>query len=255
MTPAKLALGEGNGPHTKTLTVTNNGASAVTYNLSQRGGITTAGSTNAPSLFGPVTSATFSAPSVTVPAGGSASFDVAISPIIDPVLNRAQYGGYVILTPTNGSPPLRVPFAGFEGDYQSITVLTPTNCSLPALAKEGGSSPCTVGTLPGYTKQPAGATYSLKGNDFPRILTHFEHQARRAEFVLVDAATGQPIRGTEQAVMWEDYLPRNSTADSFFVWTWDGKQLFTDNGGGKLHRRAVGPGQYKLVHDRDEGAR
>ena len=246
VTPAKLALGEGNGPHTRTLTVANSGASAVTYALSHRGALTTGGATNAPTLFGPVSNATFSVPSVTVPAGGSASFDVTISPIIDPLLNRAQYGGYVILTPTGGAP-LRVPYAGFEGDYQSITVLTPTNCSLPALAKVGGSSPCTVGTLAGFTKQPAGASYSLKGNDFPRILTHFEHQARRAEFVLVEAATGQPVRGTEQAVMWEDYLPRNSTADSFFVWTWDGKQLFTDNGGGKLHRRAVPPGQYKLV--------
>jgi subtilisin family serine protease len=248
VTPAKLALGEGNGPHTRTLTVTNNGSSPVTYTLSNRGGLTTGGATNAPSLFIPIVSATFSTPSVTVPAGGTASFDVSISPIIDPVLNRAQYGGYVILTPTTGGlPPLRVPYAGFEGDYQSITVLTPTVCNLPALAKAGGSSPCSTGTLADFTIQPGGATYTFTGTDFPRILTHFEHQARRAEFVVVNAATGVPIAGTESLVMWDDYLPRNSTADSFFVWTWDGKRAFSDNGkSGKLHRRAVPDGQYKL---------
>ena len=59
-------------------------ASQVALTLRAVGGLTTAGNTNAPSLFGPTSSAAFSAPTLTVPAGGQASLGVTIGAIQDP---------------------------------------------------------------------------------------------------------------------------------------------------------------------------
>ena len=55
----------------------------------------------------------------------------------------------------------RVPYAGFIGDYQSIQVLVPTANGFPWLAKLTGAS---------YFNQPAGASYSMVGDDIPFFL-------------------------------------------------------------------------------------
>ena len=75
-----------------------------------------------------------------------------------------------MLTPTDGGRVYRVPYAGFVGDYQTIPVLLPTANGFPWLAKLAGGT---------FTNQPAGATYSLVGDDVPQFLLHFEHQAQR----------------------------------------------------------------------------
>ena len=63
-----------------------------------------------------------------------------------------------------------MPYAGFVGDYQAIQVLTPTANGFPWLAKLAGGT---------FTNQPAGATYTLVGDDQPQFLVHFDHQSRR----------------------------------------------------------------------------
>src|SRR6185312_5904938 len=81
--PGKLALGDASGgPVTRTLTFTNKGASAVTYTLSHAAALT-----SGPNQFTAVTSnetsvhasVSFSAPTITVPAGGSATVDATIT--------------------------------------------------------------------------------------------------------------------------------------------------------------------------------
>ena len=138
--PGKLSLGESEaGPQTRTLTIKNSGASAVTLDLSHAPALASGQKsfTNyaAVTTFASFASVAFSADSVTVPAGGSATVDVTITapPVAD--LPLGQYGGYVVLTPQGGGTDLSVPYAGFSGDYQALPVLTPTANGFPWLAR------------------------------------------------------------------------------------------------------------------------
>ena len=228
--PSRISLGEGTGG-AATLTVSNHGSSAVTYTATHVGGLTTAGNTNAPSLFGPTSSAAFSAPTLTVPAGGQASLGVTIGAIQDPALVRSQYGGYVVLTPDNGGAPLRVPYAGFNGDYQSIQAVTPTVNNLPWVSHLTSCTrfvgiDCTAGGV--YTKAEAGATFDLSDEiaETPYFLVHLEHQARELRIEVFDATT---LKNWGR-VFTEDYLPRSATATSFFAFAFDGEVTKGRNG-------------------------
>jgi len=241
VTPAKLPLGEGAaGPQTRTLTVRNWGATPVTYNLSSVNGLSVgrliapSGATNTPAAFtqphflGGAT-VKFAQPSVTVPAGGTAVVKATITP--DP--NTAStapftgriYGGYLVMTPAGGGAPLRVPFGGFTGDYQSVPPLDGFNSAtpMPWLAKLLPCTPPTVGNC--FFSQPAGATYTLAAGDNPWFTVHFNHHVRRVEFQIVDAATGTPLDPTYSNFTDSDYVGRNGTRTLFFSFEWTGKRI------------------------------
>jgi minor extracellular serine protease Vpr len=207
--PAKLSLGESEaGPATRTLAIENNSGAAVTYNLSHAPALSTGGSTFAPSFFTGFASVAFSATSVTVPAGGSATVDVTIT--ANPGLpDRSQYGGYLVFTEQEGGAVYRVPYAGFKGDYQSIVAVTPTPFGFPWLASLSGGS---------YFNQPDGASYTLVDGDVPYILVHLDHQVRRMRLVVRDANTGQNWHRAYDL----EYVGRNSTPTAFFALPWDG---------------------------------
>jgi subtilisin family serine protease len=207
--PAKLSLGESQaGPATRTLTVENNSASAVTYSLGHAPALSTGGSTFTPSFFTGFASVAFSAPSITVPAGGTASAEVTIT--ANPALpDRSQYGGYIVFTPDGGGDTLRVPYAGFKGDYQSIVALAPTSFGFPWLASLVGTS---------FVNQPGGATYTLVDGDVPYFLVHLDHQVRRLRAEVFAAPSG---RAWHRAFEFE-YVGRNSTSTSFFALAWNG---------------------------------
>ena len=237
--PGKLSLGEfepGSAPIVRTLTVTNNGSSPVTYGLSHTAAMATSGSTFAPAFPVNFASAvTFSAPSVTVPPGGTATVDVAIAPNAG-LPDRGQYGGWVVLTPQGGGTVLRVPFAGFKGDYQSIQVLVPTANGFPWLASLSNGN---------FIKQPAGASYTLQGNDVPFFLVHLDHQSQRIEFEILEAATGQPVHPVFHDFIDLENVGRNSSATGFFSFSWDGTRLHSNGGKGKT--KEVPNGQYVVV--------
>jgi len=235
VTPSKLPLGESAaGPATRTLTVTNNGATAVTYNLSHTAALATGPNTFTPSFFNAPSTVTFSVPAVAVAAGGTATFDVTISPNAG-LADRSLYGGYVVLTPQAGGQTLRVPFAGFKGDYQSIQVMTPTPNGFPWLAKVVG---------PNFVNQPSGASYTLVGNDVPYLLIHLDHQAARLQVEVRYASNGQPVHPVFYYVIDEEFLPRNATSTGFFAFPWDGTRQH-NNGNDKV--KQVPNGQYILV--------
>jgi minor extracellular serine protease Vpr len=259
ITPSEVAVGEGTTAQTFTFTITNSGPAAVTYMLSHVSGITTFGSTFAPSLASNAASVLFTPSSVNVPAGGSATFDATINPAglaAIPVLNRGVYGGSIVAT--GGGATYRVPYAGFIGDYQTIQVLAPGGCALspfPGIFKIGGTTLCAAATPTAVavtldvpvTRQPDGAVFLVENReDRPVILFHLAHQSRRIEIRAVEQATGRSY-----LVAFADYLIRNATNGvslangGFSTFTWDGKQLFT-NAAGKVHRKEVPEGAYKL---------
>jgi subtilisin family serine protease len=236
VTPGKLALGESaGGPVTRTLTVRNDSAAPITYTLSHNAALATGPNTFTPTFFNAPATVAFSVPSITVPANNSATFNVTISPHSG-LADLSLYGGYIVLTPQTGDQVLRVPFAGFKGDYQGIQVLKPTANGFPWLAKVAGAS---------YQNQPGGATYTLQGDELPVLLVHLDHQSTRFVVEIRDAVTGQPVHPVFHDAIEEELLPRNSTAAGFFAFAWDGTRLHSN--GNKPKTKEVPNGQYVLV--------
>ncbi|MBB5234614.1 S8 family peptidase [Deinococcus budaensis] len=231
VTPSKLSLGESEaGVKPQTLTITNSGSAPVTYAVSHQGALTSMGNYTV-RTFGPGAEVSFNAQTVTVPAGGSAQVTATITP------NSADlsvYGGYLVFTPQGAGTPLRVPYAGFQGDYQKLPVLTGTKTMARAL---GGGS---------YQPITAPTTFTMQEGDSPYFLFHLDHFARSLKMDIVDAATGQPVNSQFFNASTDEYLPRSSTATGFFAFGWDGMVSWSrgvsDNAQNK--RKAVPNGQY-----------
>jgi hypothetical protein len=253
VSPAKLSLGEGLVA-SATLTVTNNGTTPKTYNLSSVGAVTPAptATTQYPYTFGSGLgpAASFGGTSsVTVPAGSSATVPVSVNATALP--EKALYGGYVVLTPAGGGAPLRVPYVGFRGDYQAIQVIGNAGCGLPMLARLGSDTDkidCATParTIDGVVAQPNGGTWAQPKRDPILVLYHFDHQATNVTLTLLDAATGQPVtQGNRSALLQNITLhPRNSAGTTFFLFTWDGTQAVPNRETTK--RKTTPGGAYKL---------
>jgi minor extracellular serine protease Vpr len=249
VSPSKFSLGEGNGGSAQ-LRVTNGGSTRVTYDLSQVSTVGT-GPSATPGTVYPFNfdyelgsdSATFSTPSVTVGPNSSATFTVSITAGAWP--DKSLYGGYVVLRPRGGGDTLRVPYVGFKGDYQSLPVLTSASCGLPAVFKldAGASDTCLGGGI--QRLGAAGATFTLRGSDFPILLYHLNHQVRTLN-VQIYNANGSPIHPVFNYATQLDYLPRNSAATSFFEFDWDGTRSQDNGGGNGDHRKPVPNGTYVL---------
>jgi subtilisin family serine protease len=236
VSPRKIALGEGTGG-TQALTVSNSGLAPVTYDLSSSTAISPAPTGSAwPNTFGFDAfeeTVTFSAPSVTVPAGGTASVSATVS--LDPGTPDGElYGGYVQLAPRGGGNTLTVPFAGYKGDYQAQQLLTSAGSGYPWFARPTGATFNHVTT--------AGQSFTLTGRDFPTLVFHLNLPARQFVVQLLNAAGGaaHPVFSTLDN---ESFLPRNSTATGFVTFTWDGTRP-QDNGNNKSH--VVPNGSYML---------
>jgi len=247
--PSQIALGESEaGPKTVRITVKNRAGSAMTYNLSHVAALATGpnnacGATTCPAsynttgTFAAPAGVTFSAPSVTVPAGSSASFDVTIDANAG-LVSRGIYGGYVVLAPQGGGETLRVPYAGFKGDYQSTQILTPTPNGFPWLAQLVGGF---------YNNRPDGGTFTMVGDDIPFFLTHLDHHARTMEFTVLRATDLRPVHPVFNKTDVFEYVGRNSTPGGFFAFTWDGTRMHDNGKGTPDHRKVVPNGQYVIV--------
>lgn len=222
-TPSKIALGESQaGPVTTTIALHNEGATAVTYALTHVPALSTTGSTYEPTqLASGYATAAFDAPTVTVPAGGSASVSATIT--ADPALAEGGlYGGYLVFTPQGASAPptIRVPYSGLKGDYQKVEILVPTANGYPWLADKTGAN------------QPNGATFTLQSGDTPRVIAHFEHAARQVKIDIVEA-TKQKAWGRAST---DDYYPQNTATvidgvatNATFTFDWKGKTVLDKN--------------------------
>ena len=238
VTPGKLSLGESEaGPQTRTLTIRNSGTAAVIYDLSHAPALSTGPNTFTPAFLTGFASAAFSAPSVTVPAGGTATVNVTITANAT-LANKSQYGGYIVFTPQGGGQTYRVPYAGLKGDYQSIQVLTSGGSGFPLLGKATAclrvvDGECIAGS---YTVPPTGYVFNLTSVlEQPSFLVHLDHQARLLRLE-VFGADGKAWHRALQ----EEYLSRNSISTGFFAFTWDG----TTTSGNRTY--TVPDGQYTV---------
>jgi subtilisin family serine protease len=184
--PAKLSLGESaQGPYTDVITLHNDTHEDVSYALTQIEAlglfpIATTGNSNNPgfaaaaplveyfklrqsTIFEPISE-------ITVPAGGTASFQVRIT--ANPNLpDSAVYGTYLVFLPQNeveGAMLILVPAAGFKGDYQQLPVFT-----FPpflAFVDEEGN----VFIL------PEGQVFTMRDGDVPTFGFALAHAVQRA---------------------------------------------------------------------------
>lgn len=216
VTPGKLSLGDGLDPHAATVTVTNWGAEDVTYSVSHTDALQTAGSTFVPGFF--LAPAGFDGPdSVTVDSGDSAELSFTVTPP-DAGLANHQYGGYVVLTDTEGdAPTLRVPYGGFAGEYD-IPVL---GHILDPAGDFEAVDPVLARSVD-FELEPAGddRTFHVRDGDFPIVAAFFGHQAQYAELIAHDR------HGRSWVVHSEEFLPRSGgfvLDDHYEPFVWDGQ--------------------------------
>ncbi|MGQ0429193.1 MAG: S8 family serine peptidase, partial [Gammaproteobacteria bacterium] len=189
----------------------------------------TGASYNVTGFFDAPATVVFDLPELGIGAGTYWDFEFSIE--AHPGLpDRSLYGGYIVVTPDDGSAVLRIPYAGFKGDYQSTVVLTPTVNGFPWLAQLVGAS---------FFNRPAGQTYTMVGNDIPFFLVHFDHHSRRVRFDVFDAVTGQAFHKISD----DAFFGRNSAPNSFFAFGWDGT-TFRGNPADPAEILTVPDGQY-----------
>jgi hypothetical protein len=256
VTPGTLSLGDDGARTRQSLTLENRGRTPVTYALSSASAPAIAGRDILFARLEPNPSAVkFTlagrpVTSVTLPARGAARVGVDIAP--DPGLSEgALYGGYLVFTPTDDSPAVRVPYAGYKGDYQAVPVLTPTTYGFPWLARQTGVSTAGL-VLPVYAKQDAGAVFTMApvtfgsrtGADIPFVLVHLNNFARRIR-VEVFRPRSRHSLGVALA---QDYVPRNQV-ENLLSSSWGITTTLPFDGTVRRGRRHVRlpDGEYQLV--------
>ncbi|MEW6401053.1 MAG: S8 family serine peptidase [Chloroflexota bacterium] len=201
VTPGKLSLGESqNGPVKREIEIENNGDETVTYDLSYVNALSTSGILAVEDFWESDAVVTFNKSSVTLHEDDEKKIKVTITVPTEP--DQGLYGGWIVLTPRDGGQVLRVPFAGFLGDYQSIEVLA-NPYGLPWLTDQFFND---------------ATTFTLENGDLPYFLVHLDHQSRIFKMEAFNANTGRSI-GT---IMQLEYMIRNSTSTGIFAFTWDG---------------------------------
>ena len=231
--PGKISAGEGEaGPHSQVLTIRNNGATDATYDLDYSNAVSTSGLTAVTGFWLGFAEVHFSASSVTVPAGGSATVTATVIPDVFPdpdflgPIDFGIYSGFITVQNQAGGDPLRVPYAGFVGDYQRIQHMAGDPFGLPWLTVLIGGTYFKV-------DGPLDWVYSMQGDDVPFFLIHFDHQVEYLEAKVYEADTGSPVHPVFNTAWTFDYLPRNSSSTGFFAFDWDGERIHSNGYNGK----------------------
>lgn len=259
--PGKISTGESaDGPHTQTLTITNRGTEAVTWTLDAEDAVSTYADPKDPNdpedpdaLFQPFpwqnsvaftideTSVSFSSPTVTVPAGGTATVDVTIAPDVDSV-EGTQYSGFLHLTSDEGADTISVPFAGMAGDYGSLPIFPDLGIGVPALVVltkcDFWEDQQCLDPEPETEDADTKTIYKL-GKDLPTLIAHVAYPVKRMTMeVMQAAANGKPIESTKKTAYAVDNVGRDS---GLSLWSWDGR--LADSSG---LLKEVAPGNYVL---------
>jgi subtilisin family serine protease len=197
--PGKISLGESEGaPAVHQITIENNSGADVTYDLWEEWwAIATTGTYASVLDFWISDGFLIMPPSVLVPANSEATVDVSFIPPSGP--GNSLYGGYILLDPQGGGQSYRVPYAGFDGDYQDLSILSANPHGLP------WSVGCEVNC-------------SMLPGDMPEFWVNLGQQARKLRFEVRDANKGKSWHRAYDF----DYFGRSSSENSIYSFPWDG---------------------------------
>ncbi len=239
VTPAKISAGESaDGPFTQKLTISNATEEAVTWTLSHEDALSTYNDAATLQNYGELvfeeSRVTFSAPTVTVPAGGTATVDVTVQPAADS-LEGTQYSGFVVLTDSEGTT-VDVPFAGMTGDYGNMLLFA---SAFPLSADESLPIPAlaVINECDAWEEQQcvdSSVDFDLaknmqvyKGNgDNPSVLLHLAYPVRSLKLEAIPVKAGKPVESGAREVFTMDYKGRTADLD---LYSWDGR-LKNDKG-------------------------
>ncbi len=249
VTPGKISTGESaDGPFTQTLTITNGGGAAGTWTLEAVDAVSTYVDPKDPQatqnkvLYSADSSIVqFSATSVTVPAGGSATVDVTILPN-DNAVAGTQYSGFIQLKPTEGTGMINVPFAGMAGDYGALPIFPDLESGLPGMVVVTEcaiwhNQQCADPDVD-FDDADADTIYAL-GNDLPTAVALIAYPiARLTVDVLKVSSSGAPVETSKRTATVIDHVGRSG---GLMLWSWDGR--LADKSG---LIREVAPGNYML---------
>ena len=248
ITPAQLAVGDDSAT-TTTFTVTNDSDDEATYTVGHAPTLTTAVSTYAPSFFLTPDEIVDAPEEVTVPAEGSTELEVTITaPGLE--LPNHQYGGYLTFTADGEEDPqLRVPYAGYDGDYaDEMGLLGFWNQVLDGEGNLTGAEfieqPPELAEIVGTDEdgepilEPVeeGHTFTVRDGDEPVVDAFFGHFPRQMQVYAVDEDDERRL------VLDEEYLPRSPWADETWAFPWDG----TTAAGQSDNSRPLASGTYTL---------
>ena len=230
--PAQISAGDGDGS-SATVTVYNDGDEDVEYTVEHIGTLGTAASNFVPTFLSP--GSVIEAPdAVTVSAGGSAEFDVTIDAPEFGWPNH-QYGGYVTLTPDHEeADTLRIPYSGYEGDYQSLPLFGYYTGPEEFVEQEPRLSKITED---GYEPVEEGHEFTVREGDMPVVEAFFGHYPQEMRMYAVHHSSGR-----EWPVMEARYLPRSPDPETFWPFVWPG----TTQAGRSDNLRPVANGTYTL---------
>jgi hypothetical protein len=78
----------------------------------------------------------------------------------------------------------------------------------------------------------------MAGDDVPQILLHLNHQVANLKMEVFDVATGRSVNFADD----EDFIGRNSAANTFFAFPWDGTTMRRPGG----RQRTLPNGTYRI---------
>jgi len=216
--PGKISLGESEwGPVVHKLTIENKADTEVTYDLWEEWyAIATTGTFAVDMGYWGSDGYLIMPASVTVPAYGKANVSITFVPPTGPGLST--YGGYILFEPLDGGQSYRVPYAGFDGDYQALSILYANPYGLPFIVNEAPS-------------------YTMEGDDMPDFWVNFGQQARKFRMEVFDAKKGKAWHRAYDF----NYFGRNSSEGNVYSFPFDG----TTFSGKKV--RTVPNGDYYVV--------
>ncbi|MHA7862262.1 S8 family serine peptidase [Tessaracoccus sp. Y36] len=233
VTPSKLATGQSaDGPFRQTLTLTNATDAAVTWTATHQDAVTTSVAwgesrlQNRPDFTQEQAQVTFSSPTITVPAGGSATVDVTID-APEAAAETAIYSGYLRFTTEGHS--IQVPFAGMKGDYSAAPLVLGDDSQSPpflgvlwdCLQREGR---LCVDMTPSFSPVEEPMPYNEWALPAVGFLLATPASSVTLSVLAVDAA-GAPIEASAQEVYTERTPWRSPDGNSA---AWDGLLIDAD---------------------------
>lgn len=209
--PGRLALGDGFGPFTKTLTLTNTTDKEIVYTPKHKAAMGTFGTLG----FNPATGfregasdVKFVQATVKVPAKGTATVDIVITPPAFDAEEGTVYGGYLTFE-SDTALTLSVPYLGLKGNYQDLPALVDATL-LWFNPKDKKMYP-----------QGPNAQFDLGLGQFPILQAQFAMPVEKGSIDILNGDTMMPVYPKGSAWINLFHIGRNKSG-SGYQWAWDG---------------------------------
>jgi minor extracellular serine protease Vpr len=219
--PGQLALGDGADDIDAAFTVTNTGDAEVTYTLGYEAALEIGFSTFNPGFLLHNYPVVFAEPTITLGSGESAEVELTVTPPAVGIPNH-QYGGYITLTPDDDTATaLRVPYAGFAGDYLDRPLLgwqADDGSQVDVDPRVSEIIRDEDGFIDDFDPVEPGHQFNVGEGDYPVVQAFFGHFPREMEVWAVHQRTGQ-----RHLAIHAEYLPRSPAMDEYRSYLWDGR--------------------------------